>query len=229
MKVNAEQAERLHRFAHDLRNRLIGLHQALEQLRQTPSEGDRDEFALFGEQQYFKALREVESVLDDLGVERGATKPVTEPVDLGDLVRKHAENLRFRYERKQQPFIFELADRITVQADPRMLGDIVEALLSNASKFSRAGQPIRVRTHVDGAEAVMDVQDNGTGLSKEDLDQVFVRFAWLSNRPTAGEAQGRGTLARARQWASAHGGSLEAQSPGVDQGCTFTLRVPLFS
>lgn len=59
--------------------------------KRTPSEGDRDEFALFGEQQYFKALREVESVLDDLGVERGATKPVTEPVDLGDLVRKHTK------------------------------------------------------------------------------------------------------------------------------------------
>lgn len=229
MKASAEQAERLHRFAHDLRNRLIGLHQVLDQLRQSPSDADRAELGMFGEQQYFKALREVENVLDDLGVERGASKPVLENVDLSALVRTHAENLRFRYERKQQSIAMDLAEGILVHADARMLGDVVEALLSNASKFSSAGSPVQLRTSIDGSYAVIDVKDMGTGLSKEDLEQVFVRFAWLSNRPTAAESQGRGTLGRAHQWATAQGGSLRARSPGVGQGCTFTVRIPLAS
>ena len=60
-----------------------------------------------------------------------------------------------------------------------------------------------------------------------DLEQVFVRFALLSNRPTDGEAQGRSSLAKAREMALAQNGSLVARSDGTGCGCTFTLGVPL--
>ncbi|HRF81180.1 MAG TPA: hypothetical protein PL070_13970, partial [Flavobacteriales bacterium] len=69
--------------------------------------------------------------------------------------------------------------------------------------------------------------DHGVGLSQADLEQAFVRFAWLESRPTGNESQGRGTLARARDWATAHGGSLSVKSKGEGAGCTFTLQLPV--
>ena len=227
MKADKEQAERLHRFSHDLRNRLIGLQQVLMQFGQQPAEEERQELIHFGEQQYFKALREVESLLDDFAVERGTATPELAPVALSPLVHKHIELMQHRFLRKRQPLELDLSDDLTVLADPRMLGDILDALLSNASKFSAQASPIVITTTADEGHAIVEIRDLGTGLSETDLEQVFARFALLSNRPTDGEAQGRSSLARVRDQALAHRGSLVAKSAGTGQGCTFTLRMPL--
>ena len=102
MKVQPEQAERLHRFAHDLRNRLIGLQQVLEQLGHDGSDPERMELIRFGEKQYFKALREVEVLLDDLGVDRGSITPDLERFRVRDLVNEHIDLLKHRFTGKLQ-------------------------------------------------------------------------------------------------------------------------------
>lgn len=227
MKADKEQAERLHRFSHDLRNRLIGLQQVLIQFSQQPTEEERKELIHFGEQQYFKALREVESLLDDFAVERGTAAPEPVPVALSPLVHKHIELMQHRFLRKRQSLELDLADDLIVLADPRMLGEILDALLSNASKFSAQGSLVVITTSAQEGHAVLEIRDLGTGLSPADLEQVFVRFALLSNRPTDGEAQGRSSLAKAQEMALAQHGSLVASSKGTGCGCTFTLRLPL--
>jgi signal transduction histidine kinase len=227
MKATTEQAERLHRFAHDLRNRLIGLQQALDQLGQGDKDPDRSEIITFGEQQYFKALREVEVLLDDLGVDRGSIKPTLAPVPLAALVQQHLDMMQHRFAGKQQQLEIDLGEGARVMADARVTGDILSALFSNASKFSYPKGKISVRSFIEGDEGVLEVKDEGTGLDPEDLKNVFTRFAWLGNRPTGSESQGRGTLARVRDWAKAQQGDLSATSSGVGQGCTFTLRLLL--
>ncbi|MBX2973205.1 MAG: ATP-binding protein, partial [Flavobacteriales bacterium] len=102
----------------------------------------------------------------------------------------------------------------------------MDALLSNASKFSHPGSDIEADLIGTPTEVELRIRDHGVGLSATDLAQMFVRFAWLNSRPTTGESQGRGTLARASGWAHAHGGSLSAESAGEGHGCTFTLRLP---
>ena len=226
MKASPEQAERLHRFAHDLRNRLIGLHQAMDHLRTDVPNAERVELAHYGDQQFFKALREVEGLMDDLGVDRGIPQNEHSTVQLADEVHRQLDLLAHRFQRKDQLVTLELEDGLAVRTDARMLSESIAALLSNASKFSVAGTSIRVRTFTTEKMALLEVVDQGTGLSAADLDQVFVRFAWLENSPTSGESQGRGTLARAHKWAAALGGDLQAASAGVGQGCTFTLSLP---
>lgn len=226
MKASPEQAERLHTFAHDLRNRLIGLQQVLTHLKEEGTAEERAEFVLYGEQQFFKALREVERVMDDFGVERGTVAPVLGPVHLASLVRQRAELISHRTERKHQTIALEMDEEVTVPADARIIGDLLDALLSNASKFSGIGTTVHVSVQAEGAQAHVVVRDEGTGLNTADLDQVFTRFAWLSSKPTAGEAQGRGTLARAAEWARSHNGTLHASSPGEGLGCTFVLTLP---
>lgn len=226
MKASAEQAERLHTFSHDLRNRLIGLHQVLGRLKEPTPDDERVELGTYGEQQFFKALREVERLMDDLQVPRGTTTPELRSMDLGVLLRERIDLLLFRFERKDQRLVTAIDEPLPIKVDPRIIGDLIDALLSNASKFSPAGSDIEVSLHVNGMTAELRVHDHGAGLSQEDIQQVFIRFAWLNSRPTAGESQGRGTLARALDWARAHGGSLSVESAGEGHGCTFTLRLP---
>lgn len=226
MKASPEQAERLHRFAHDMRNRLAAMHQAAAQLTNAES-GDSEKLLAFAEQQFFKAMRATEELMDDLGIERGVGELKRERIDLNPLVQHEVDQLVHRFERKQQTITTDLADGAIVSADPHWIKLLVAALLSNASKFSPANAPISVGLRAADGHAIIEVRDRGIGIDTDELPQVFTRYAMLRGKPTAGEAQGRSTLARAKQWAQAHGGDLEAMSPGTGQGSTFTLRLPL--
>jgi signal transduction histidine kinase len=220
---NGPQAERLHKFAHDLRNRLAGMYQVLQHLAAGAVDPEQKQLVEFGEQQQFKALREVEQLLDDMGVVRHMhTLPCT-AVLLAPLVEKAVQGLRHRFDRKQQTVLVDLPEGLHVLGHADQLFELLNALLSNASKFSAAGAAVTVNAQHHGTTVSLQVMDTGVGLSPADLDQVFVRYAWLSSRTTAGEAQGRSTLARARQWARAMGGDLLAESAGPGAGSTFTL------
>lgn len=225
--LHPAHAERLHKFAHDLRNRLMGLHQAMQTLGGSDDNGERAELMLFGEQQFFKALREVEAMLDDLGVDRRPRITTQHRMDLDQVVQQGIGHLEHRFQRKAQHVAVTLVEGLDVTIDPHHADQLVGALLSNASKFADRGTTVHVELASADGRAVLHVRDEGVGLTASDLEQLFVRYAWLESRSTEGEAQGRGTLARMRELARSYGGDLTASSPGAGSGTTFALALPL--
>ena len=220
------QAERLHHFAHDLRNRLAGIQQVLTQLDDV-AQSDRAQLIEFAEQQYFRAMRSTEELLDAFAVERGVGVLSFVTIDLHAVVTDALAALQHRFERKSQLVVIGMDENVHVPGDVHWLRELILALLSNASKFGASAGVIRVHLRKEPAHAVLIVADDGAGLDTDDLAHVFDRYAWLKSRSTAGEAQGRSTLGRAKQWAEAHNGSLVAQSDGPGKGSQFTLRLPL--
>jgi signal transduction histidine kinase len=216
------QAERLHRFAHDLKNRLGSMSAALRMLDELPSGPEREEVKGFAERAYFKALFDLENVLDDLGVERGPTASPAVPVDTAELVDRITSELAFRFERKRQRVVTGIPTGHCLSGDPDLLHQVITVLVSNASKFSPLDATIRVTASDNG----LSVTDEGVGLSEADLHQVFKAYAWLGSQSTAGEEQGRGSLARASRAMRAMGGSIQASSTGEGHGATFTLHLP---
>lgn len=222
--ASPEQADALHKYAHDLKNRLSGL---LEVVRQLKESGDQLELLEFGEKQAFAMLRRTEQMLDDLGVPRGPGSPVLARMDLTAIVRNAVDNQSYRYKNKQQRVVPLPDAEAWCLADPRHVLSAVEALLSNASKFSQAGGTVHLGLSSDQGNAVLAVTDNGVGLTAEDLDNIFSRYAWLSSRSTGGESQGRSSLAVCKRTVEAMGGTLSAHSEGPGKGSTFTLALPL--
>lgn len=221
------RSERLHRFSHGLRNKLSGLYEAMRMLQEQQEDPEREQIAAFAEIQFFQALRDVEILLDDFGVERGVGRLKKEKIDLAALAEAAIEHSQHRFEKKHQRIERSIAPDVVVYADRYYLEEAIAALVSNASKFSGTGGTIHVSTRASDHEAVIEVRDAGVGLNADDLPDVFKRFAWLSSRSTAGEAQGRGTLARVKTWIEAHGGTVSVRSDGPGKGATFTIRVPL--
>ncbi len=222
-RANTAQAERLHKFAHDLRNRLAGMQQVLQHLGMNAKSEEARELYEFGLQQHFKALRETEVLLDDLGVDRSVGPMELHRVPLSELTRKTIVLLEHRFNRKAQPVAITVDDQLHVLADAHYLGEILAALLSNASKFSPKGAAISVHAATIGDRVELTVTDPGVGLSAADLDRSFIRYAWLDSRSTDGEPQGRATLAKAAQWANAMDGTLTATSTGPGAGSSFVL------
>lgn len=225
LTATAEQAERLHHFAHDLRNRLAGMQQALRMLASPDPDMEPSELIGFAEQQYFKALRLTEELFDDLSVERGTPSLATQPVDLHSAAQASIALMAQRIARKAQHIELSGSTALVAMAEAHHLDLLLSALLSNASKFSPAGATINVAMQQQGNTVIIEVSDTGVGVDAQDLAQVFQRYAILKSKSTAGEEQGRSTLARAQQWAQAMGAKLSATSAGEGQGCTFRLEL----
>ncbi|WP_020389865.1 sensor histidine kinase [Kribbella catacumbae] len=115
---------------------------------------------------------------------------------------------------------------IEQEADPVRLRQAVGNLVANALRFTPAGGSVRIDGRRDGDEIVIDVIDTGAGIAAEDLPKVFDRF-WRAeqsrNRHTGGSGLG---LPIVRSLVEAHGGTVSATST-LDEGSTFTLRLPL--
>ncbi len=118
-------------------------------------------------------------------------------------------------------------DVIPVDGDAVRLHQVFVNLLSNASKFSGAGSPIRVMVGIEGDQAVVKVRDQGIGMTPEVLEAVFQPFVQLdSSLDRPGEGLGLG-LAIADCLIKLHGGTVRASSEGLGKGSEFCVRLPL--
>jgi len=115
------------------------------------------------------------------------------------------------------------APPLTVEADAPQLQRALRHLIDNAVKFSAPDAPVTLRGDLAGTRAVVDVADNGVGLSSADLAHVFHSF-WRAEAKTSGGGLGLGVV---RRVVERHGGMLAARSGGRDRGATFTFALPI--
>lgn len=111
---------------------------------------------------------------------------------------------------------------LEVRADPAQLEEVLSQLLENAVKFNRRGGRVTLKARANGREALISVEDTGSGFSREDLPRLFERF-YRGRAARAGRGSGLG-LSIARQVVTAHGGRIWAENrPGGGAAIFFTL------
>ena len=98
---------------------------------------------------------------------------------------------------------------------------MISNLVSNAVKFTPVGGRVRLSLERDAREVTLSVSDTGKGIAPEFLPFVFDMFR-QADSSTSREHYGLGLgLAIARKLVELHGGSIAAESQGVDKGATF--------
>jgi len=113
-----------------------------------------------------------------------------------------------------------------VMGDPERLQQVFWNLFSNAIKFTPKNGRVRVSVESVGSNVEVVVADTGLGIDPEFLPRIFDRFTQDDSSSTR-HARGLGLgLSIARQLVELHGGSVQAESPGVGHGSTFTARLP---
>jgi signal transduction histidine kinase len=110
-----------------------------------------------------------------------------------------------------------------VVADRQRLTQALVQLAQNAATHTAPGDLIALGSIVTGGEARFWIRDTGPGVSPEDRQRIFERFA----RAGRGRREGAGLgLAIVRAIAEAHGGRADVNS-GPSEGATFTVRIPV--
>ena len=116
-----------------------------------------------------------------------------------------------------------------ISADSARLQQIIWNLLSNAVKFTPHGGRISVRVEQDGSDARVTVQDTGQGIDPEFLPSVFDRFRQADSSTTRNFGGLGLGLAIVRHLVELHGGTVSAQSDGLDRGASFSATFPLLA
>ena len=116
-----------------------------------------------------------------------------------------------------------------VVGDAARLQQILWNVLKNAVKFTPPEGRIDVSTSISGKQLVVTVEDNGIGMTKEELERVFSPFEQGDHAADgSGQFSGLGLgLSIAHMLIERHSGKLEASSAGRGKGATFTIRLPL--
>ena len=161
----------------------------------------------------------------DLDRMRAGQAPIQRrDVDIAELVRQAADVMGPMAESGGVRLELDVAPCV-VAADADRILQVLTNLISNAVKFSPAGQVVRIATEHRGGELIVRVVDHGRGIPADKLDEVFERFQQVNvadARVRGGSGLG---LAIAREIVEQHGGRIWAESaPGT--GSTFLLALP---
>jgi signal transduction histidine kinase len=151
------------------------------------------------------------------------------PIDLRDPVLNAVEAVQGTVAVNALTLDVEVGpESVTVHGDPDKLERVFVNLLSNAAKFSHAGDRIGVRLCTEGQEAVLRVVDSGIGIGPEDQPHLFDRF-FRGADAHALAIQGVGLgLPIAGSIVAGHDGRIEVVSE-LGQGSTFVVRLPLLA
>lgn len=172
--------------------------------------------------------RIIDDLLDISRLVGGNFRIDSQPVDLIAVVQGAFDEIRPAAEAKSIRSAFTCREIPgPVVGDVLRLQQILANLLSNAVKFTPSGGNIEVSLSLRDSQAEIQVADTGQGIAAEFLPQLFERFT-QENTSTTRRQGGIGLgLAIAKALVERHGGTIHADSPGVGQGATFTIRIPV--
>ncbi|TBR61138.1 histidine kinase [Westiellopsis prolifica IICB1] len=192
----------------------------------------------------------IDDLLDVSRILRGKISLQICPVDLPSTIQAAMETVRLAAQAKSIDLQFTILDlgweeaeqnskfalvgnqqlknpKFQVMGDSNRLQQVVWNLLSNAVKFTPEGGQVNIRLERFGSQAQLVVSDTGKGIPPEFLPYVFEHFR-QADAATTRKFGGLGLgLAIVRHLVELHGGTVQAVSPGENQGATFTVRLPL--
>jgi signal transduction histidine kinase len=147
------------------------------------------------------------------------------PVDMKSLVLGTCQQISPMLRGKKQKLNTDLPDSLPIiHGDGQRLEQVLLNLLNNAAKFTGEGGNILVRVRKDDASLIVDVQDNGIGIAREEQPRLFKPYSRLSADRQRHPGLGLG-LALAKQVVELHGGRIWVESE-AGKGSTFSFSLP---
>lgn len=226
---NIASVEAVGALAHDVRGPLANLSLILEGLElHTRALGDAKVDAML--ERAGRVIDRLEGMVNAM-VERARTSGdamtvIAEEVPVPDLVEQMTGlNQPLAQQRGVRLHCYS-ADPLNVIGDRHLLMQAVDNLLTNAIKHTPRGGLVVCQAMPDGDDVVIRIEDDGPGLTTEDLARAFRPFTTLSAKSDATLPSSGLGLSIVRRIAQAHGGTVKAGRARRGKGAAFTIRLP---
>jgi len=209
--------------AHELRSPLTALKLQLQLLQRAPDADARDAaIATLGEG-IERAARLVEQLLTLARSEPGASAAPFEQSDLSALVRSAVSDVVPLAHARGSTLELFAEERIDVLGDPAALSALARNLADNAVRYSPPGARIELRVASEAGAPILQVDDSGPGVPRDEREHVFDRFYRRASSTEPGTGLG---LAIVRGVAERHGAAVElGESPLGGLRVTVRFRV----
>lgn len=226
---DSRKNEFLAMLAHELRNPLAPILNALKVIRKSNWDGEAVRSASdMMERQVGQMVRLVDDLLDVSRISRGKIELRLSRIELQSAIRQSVEAARPLVESLNHELTVTLPPQpLYLNADATRLAQVVGNLLNNACKFTERGGRISLSVEQEEGQAVIRIRDSGIGIESGQLFHIFDIFVQVDTsleRATSGLGIG---LTLVKSLVEMHHGTVEAQSDGIGRGSEFVVRLPL--
>ncbi len=232
MTARLERTETIRRqligdVAHELRTPLTAIKGSMEGLIDGILPGEAETY-----QQIFVETERMQRLVDDLQelsrVEAGAYELNRHNIAVADLVKTAIHRLGRQFEEKGVLLENTVPDELPlVFVDEGRINQVMINLIGNALQYTTSGGSVRIGAKASGAELEIWIQDNGIGLSADQLSLVFTRFYRVEKSRSRGMGGSGIGLTIAKYLVEAHSGRIWAESAGLGQGSSFHFTLPV--
>jgi signal transduction histidine kinase len=225
LEVNRRKDEFLATLAHELRNPLAALGNALNALQLADRVDPLHEAML---RQLKLLVRLIDDLLDIARINRGKLTVQRTPTTLRAVLDSAIETATPLLLADRHALEMNTpGDEIALYVDHDRLSQVFSNLLNNAAKYSATGSPIALSASSDGNHIEIAVSDSGIGLAPGKTDEIFEAFAQIDTsveRSRGGLGIG---LTLVKRIVELHGGRIVVHSDGLGQGSRFTVLLPV--
>jgi signal transduction histidine kinase len=227
-EADRRKDEFLATLAHELRNPLAPIRNALQILRLSSDPRVLEQARIMMERQMGQMVRLIDDLLDVSRITRGKVQLRKERVVLAAVVQNAVEACRPLIGSCGQELIVTLPpEPIFLDADPTRLTQVFSNLLNNSARDSDRGARIDLSASRQGKEVVVKVKDTGIGIPLDMVPRVFELFTQAHR----GEQRSQGGLGigltLVKRLVEMHGGDIQARSAGRGHGSEFIICLPL--
>lgn len=211
-------------ISHDLRSPLWAIQAVLDTLNELDlSTAERAHWLERLHQQTAKTSVMLENLLYWAKIQMNSYQPIKEEFKLQPIVEDLSESIKFIFAEKEVSIKNKISPGFTLYSDPGMIRMALRNIISNAVKFSHAGQAVEVHAQEEKNGWAIQIVDQGIGMNEEQLNKAL--NGQLSRFGTKGEVGSGMGLSLVRQFIENQGGRLLGQAQ-VNQGCVFTITLP---
>ena len=226
-EANQRKDEFLAMLAHELRNPLAPILNALHLLRRekmvSPSQAEATNMI---DRQVRQIIRLVDDLLDISRISRGKIHLRKERVELNRIVQRAVETARHLIDTRKHELTVSLPpEAIWLEADSARLEQVLGNLLNNAAKYTEPNGRIWVTAVREGPIVILRIKDTGIGILPEMLPRIFDLFVQADRSLDRAEGGLGIGLTLVKSLVQLHQGTIEAHSPGVGQGSEFVIRL----
>jgi len=123
----------------------------------------------------------------------------------------------------------DIPEDFVIFADEEKVAPVLEIILNNALNYTPVGGTVYIHTYIDAdsMNGIIEIRDNGIGMSKDTLNQMFTRF-YRGDKARLADTEGLGIgLFVAKSIIEKQQGRIWAHSPGEGKGSSFFIQLPL--